>query len=85
MTADNRELEVLIGAGGGAAEALMLVGQPRADGRVTVRSWTSGDWSREPEARERVATELFAEIERAARVGRSVRPELGTVREWLAR
>ena len=85
VSSDGRELEVLVGAGVDSAEALMLVGRPRADGQVIVRAWTSRDWSRAPDARERRAAELLAEIEGAVRAGRSLHPELGTIRDWLSR
>ena len=83
VSSDGRELEVLVGARGDAAEELMLVGRPRADGLVAVRVWTSPDWGREAEAREHRAADLLATIERAVRAGRSLHPELGTVRDWL--
>ena len=83
VTTGGGELEVLIGAGADARETLLLVGRPSADGRVIVRAWPGGAWGREPEARERNAAELLHEIERAVRQGRSMRPELGTVRDWL--
>lgn len=83
VTAGGGELEVLIGAGAEAGETLLLVGRPRADGRVLVRAWPGGEWGREPEARERSASDLLNEIERAVRQGRSVRPEVGAVRHWL--
>ena len=78
------ELEILVGAGGGGPEELILVGRPDADGRVRVRGWTGHDWGCVPEAREFAAGELVAELERAVRAGRALRPEIGAVRQWLA-
>ena len=83
VTTDGGELEVLIGAGADAGETLLLVGRPRADGRVLVRAWLAGEWGREPEAHDRSVADLLHEIERAVRQGRSVRPEVGAVRDWL--
>ena len=83
VTSGGGELEVLIGAGRDAGETLLLVGRPRADGHVLVRAWPAGEWAREPEARERSASDLLHEIERAVRQGRSVRPDVGAVRDWL--
>jgi hypothetical protein len=83
VTHGGGELEVLIGAGGEAGETLLLVGRPRADGHVLVRAWPDGEWGREPEARDRSAADVLHEIERAVRQGRSVRPEVGAVRNWL--
>ena len=79
----HRELEVLLGPGAGEPEALLLIARPRPDGRIQVRGWTSNDWSRTPDVRQRDAADVLAEIEAAVRSGRSVRPELAVVREWL--
>ena len=83
VTTGGGELEVLIGPGVDAGETLLLVGRRRADGRVLVRAWPGGAWAREPEARERSVADVLREIEGAVRQGRSVRPEVGAVREWL--
>ena len=83
VTTGGGELEVLIGAGDDTGETLLLVGRPRVDGRVLVRAWPDGEWGREPEARQRSASDVLHEIERAVRQGRSVRPEVDAVRNWL--
>ena len=83
MTTGGGELEVLIGAGADTGETLLLVGRPRPDGHVLVRAWPGGEWAREPEARERSVADVLREIEGAVRQGRSVRPEVGAVRDWL--
>lgn len=85
MNDDAVELPLLLAAGAGEPEALLLVARPRSDGRVLVRGWTGRDWSRGPESSEREAAELLADLERAARMGRQMRPELSAVRDWLGR
>lgn len=76
------EMPVLLGAGGGQLEALLLVGRPDG-GRVRVREWT-GDWSAPPRERVVDAQRLLAEIEDAQRAGRRVNQELYAVRLWLS-
>jgi len=77
------ELQVLVGAGAGESEQLMLISVPHADGRVSLRAWSGLDWSRAPELLERDAVDLLADIERALRARRALSPEIGAVRDWL--
>jgi hypothetical protein len=84
--APRSELSVLVGGKGGvggAPEELLLIGRPDASGRVRVRSWTSNDWGGTPVERERSASEVLEELERAVRGGRSLNQELLLVRRWL--
>jgi hypothetical protein len=76
-------LDVLVGGGGGRPEKLMLIERPTADGRVSLRAWTSDDWSAAPRSSECSASGLLSEIEDAVRQGRSVNHELTVVRRWL--
>jgi hypothetical protein len=77
-----QELPLLIGGGKGAPETLMLIGAPR-HGRVTVRRWSSDDWSAAPlPAMEEVA-DLLQWIERQAAAGRTLNQSLYGVRLWL--
>jgi len=85
-TGPRNELPVLVGGKPGvtgAPEELFLIGRPDASGRVRVRSWTSNDWGAAPVERERSASELLEELERAVRHGRSLNQELLVVRRWL--
>lgn len=77
------EMPVIIGAGSGAPEQLLIVGRPR-DGRVTVREWSGADWSAAPRVRALAADALYDEIERAERAGRRVNQGLYAVRLWLS-
>ena len=77
------ELPVLLGAGAGAVETLMLVGPPGPDGMVHVRAWTAGDWSAAPRSRVEKGSELLAWLEAQSRVGRSLNQSLYAVRLWL--
>jgi hypothetical protein len=84
--APRNELSVLVGGKpgvSGAPEELLLIGRPDASGRVSVRSWTSNDWGATPVERERSASEVLEELERAVRHGRSLNHELLVVRRWL--
>ena len=77
------ELQLLVGAGAGAPEELLLIERPRTDGRVHTRGWDGRAWSATPVSRDRDAAELLAELERAVRAGRSLNHELPVVRRWL--
>jgi hypothetical protein len=77
-------LEVLVGGGRGDPEKLLLIDQPRPDGQVRVRQWTSDDWSAPPATLVLRASALLAELERSVREGRGLNRELTVVRRWLA-
>ena len=82
-TPGDSELPLLIGAGDNRAEALLLIGAPRADGTVHVRRWSGADWSAPAEARAEPAEVLLVWIERQAAVGRSLNQSLYAVQRWL--
>ncbi|HYD51058.1 MAG TPA: hypothetical protein VEA99_00470 [Gemmatimonadaceae bacterium] len=77
------ELPVLIGAGAGAPEALLLLGRPAA-GRVRVREWSGQNWSAPPRDRDVDTAALLGEIERAQQAGRRLNQSLYAVRLWLS-
>jgi hypothetical protein len=77
------EMPVLIGAGGGAPETLLIISRP-SSGRVTVREWSGANWSAPPRDRDVESDALYDEIERARRSGRRVNQELYAVRLWLS-
>lgn len=86
IPAPRNELSVLVGGKAGvhgAPEELLLIERPTAAGRVRIRSWTSNDWGATPVERERSASEVLEELERAVRAGRSLNHELLVVRRWL--
>lgn len=78
-----RELPLLLGAGTGAAEALMLIGAPDADGVVHVRSWTADDWGAPPRTRAERAGPLLKWLEAQSSAGRSMNQSIYAVRLWL--
>jgi len=79
------ELPVLLGAGAGAPETLLLVGTPGDDGVVHVRVWSASDWSAPPRGRAERATSLLQWIEEQSAAGRSMNQSLYAVRQWLRR
>lgn len=76
------ELPILIAGDAERPERLVLLSRPDG-GRVSVREWTSSDWSRPPAARTMESRELLAELEQAIRQGRRVNQEIYAVRHWL--
>jgi hypothetical protein len=77
------ELPVLLGAGAGEMEALLLVGPRDVAGMVPVRRWSGENWSAAaPSAIER-ADALLHWIEAQAAAGRSMNQSLYAVRLWL--
>ena len=82
-TAAPRELPLLLGAGPGTPEALMLIGTPDAQGVVHVRTWTADDWSAAPRSSAERADTLLKWLEVQERVGRSMNQSSYTVRLWL--
>lgn len=77
-----RELPLIVGAGGGEPETLVLIGEPRA-GRVAVRRWSSAAWSDGGEPREEDAAALLRWVETQAANGRPLNQALYAVRLWL--
>ena len=80
-----RELPVLLGAGAGAPETLLLIGVPGDDGVVHVRVWSASDWSAPPRARAERATSLLQWLEDQSAAGRSMNQSLYALRLWLRR
>jgi len=76
-------LQLLVGAGQGEPEMLLLLGRPNAQGVVRVRSWTSDDWSAAPTTSERPRADLLRDIESWVRQRRGLNHELALVRRWL--
>lgn len=86
MTSDEmggEELPVLVGAGKGERESLLLVGRVQDDGTVRVRRWSGADWSAAPESVAERADALFTHLESAQRTGRSLNQSLYSIRLWL--
>jgi hypothetical protein len=78
-----RELPLLMGAGHGEPERLLLLGAPDERGMVHVRIWTSDDWSLPPRTRDEPCDGLLEWIESMARAGHSLNQSLTAVRGWL--
>lgn len=77
------ELPIIIGAGAGEPEALLIVSRPDG-GRIRVREWSGADWSAPPRDRETSAEALLAEVESAQRAGRRINHAVYGVRLWLS-
>lgn len=77
------ELPLLMGAGHGEPERLLLIGVLGDGGVVRVRIWTSDNWGAAPRIREEARHELLEWIETMARAGHSLNQSLDTVRRWL--
>jgi hypothetical protein len=78
-----RELPLLIGAGTGTSEMLILLGAPDAAGVVHVRSWTADDWGAPPRIRAERAETLLQWLESQVNAGRTLNQSLYAVRLWL--
>jgi hypothetical protein len=78
-----RELPLLLGAGGGTPEMLLLLGAPDAGGVVHLRTWSGNDWGAPPRTRAERASALLAWLESQAAAGRSMNQSLYTLRLWL--
>ena len=80
-----RELPVLLGAGAGAPETLLLIGTPGDDGVVHVRVWSASDWSAPPRSRAERAMSLLQWLEDQSALGRTMNQSLYALRLWLRR
>ena len=78
-----RELPLLIGRKGDAAETLLLIGVPDDAGIVHVRGWSADDWGAPPGSRAERAATLLEWLEKQAAIGRSMNQSLYAVRLWL--
>jgi hypothetical protein len=75
-------LAIQVAAGAGSPERLLLLERP-VEGRVTVREWTSADWSRPAIPRDRGVAEVIDELRRADAARRIVGVEMHRIRLWL--
>ncbi|HEV2180442.1 MAG TPA: hypothetical protein VGR59_08985 [Gemmatimonadaceae bacterium] len=76
------ELGVLVAAGDGESERLLMLGKP-ANGRVHVREWSSLNWSGPPDERDMPVSEAFAVFQRAHDARRRMSAALSRIRAWL--
>lgn len=76
------ELGVLVAAGGGESERLVMLGKP-AGGRVHVREWSSHNWSGPPEERDAPVADVLAQLQRAYDARRRMSAGLAQIRAWL--
>jgi hypothetical protein len=76
------ELGVLIAAGVGEPERLLMLGTPAA-GRVHVREWSTHNWAGAPDERDLAVGDALAIFERAYESRRRLSVALGRVRQWL--
>lgn len=76
------ELGVLMAAGDGEPERLLMLGTP-ANGRVHVREWSSRNWSGPPDEREMAVADAFAVFQRAHDARRRMSTWLSQIRAWL--
>jgi hypothetical protein len=78
-----RELPLLLGAGPGAPESLLLIGSPDGSGTIVVRRWTAEDWSAVPSPRSERAETLLHWLEEQSAAGRSMNQSMYALRLWL--
>jgi hypothetical protein len=76
------ELPLIVGAGNGEPETLVLIGAPR-QGRVTLRRWSSVAWEAGTAPREEDAAAFLRWVEAQAASGRTLNQALYAVRLWL--
>jgi len=76
------ELGVLVGAGGGEPERLLMLGKP-AGGRVHVREWSTHNWSGLPDEHDAAVADVMARFQRAYDARRRMSAGLGQIRAWL--
>lgn len=89
MTGDDRsrepgpdELAILVAAGGGEPERLLLLAKP-ANGRVHIREWSSHNWSGPADERDEAVADAFAVFQRAHDARRRMSTGLVQIRAWL--
>src|SRR5438445_13653417 len=75
-----KELPLLLGAGGGAPETLLLIGAPGADDVLHVRVWSANDWSAPPQVRAERASAFLRWLEAQSAAGRSMNQSLYATR-----
>jgi len=77
-----RELPILVGAGDGEPEWLILADRPEG-GQVRTREWRGDRWHAEGVEHQRPSHALLELLERAAAKGRRLNQELYRIRLWL--
>jgi hypothetical protein len=78
-----RELPLLLGAGAGVPESLLLIGAPDSAGMVVVRRWTADDWSAVPAPQTERADSVLQWLDAQLAAGRSMNQSGYTLRLWL--
>ena len=78
-----RELPLLLGAGAGSPESLLLLGAPDSSGMLVVRRWTADDWSAVATPRPERAESLLQWLEEQFAAGRSMNQSMYALRLWL--
>ena len=78
-----RELPLLLGAGAGAPESLLLIGAPDDAGMVVVRRWTADDWSAVPVPQTERASAVLQWLDAQIAAGRPMNQSAYALRLWL--
>ncbi|HEY7896376.1 MAG TPA: hypothetical protein VIC24_15855 [Gemmatimonadaceae bacterium] len=76
------ELGVLVAAGDGESERLVMLGKP-VRGRVHLREWSAHNWSGPPEERDAPVADVLALFQRAYDARRRMSAGLAQIRAWL--
>jgi|GEM_PF-1142092 len=77
------ELGVLISAGGGEPDRLLLLARP-SNARVHVREWSAHNWSSAPDERELSVADALAIFQGAYDARRRMSVSLKGIQAWLA-
>ncbi len=77
------ELGVLISAGPGEPDRLLLLARP-SEGRVHVREWSTHNWSSAPDEREIAVADALAIFQGAYDARRRMSVSLKGIEAWLA-
>jgi hypothetical protein len=77
------ELGVLISAGAGEPDRLILLQRP-SNGRVHVREWSTHNWSSAPDERDLAVADALANFRRAYDARRRMSVSLRGIEAWLA-
>jgi hypothetical protein len=78
----SNELAVLITAGAGEPDRLLMLGRPAA-GRVHVREWSTHNWANAPDEHDLAIGEALAIFEHAYESRRRLSVAIARVRQWL--
>jgi hypothetical protein len=76
------ELGVLISAGGGEPDHLVMLGRP-VEGHVHLREWSTHNWSGAPDERDVPVAQAYAIFQRAYDARRRMTAALPEIRAWL--